>query len=155
MAVHGREPKKWAGDLGTRAVPGDAGTAVWRYLLAAALALHGLIHVVGFAAAWQVGGLTGATATPSFPGVEAGTPAALALGVMWLAPALGFVLGGAALALRGHWWSLVTAGAAILSLGLCSMWWQTASIGIAVDVLVLGFLALLASPLGRPAEGGA
>lgn len=153
MAVHEKEPIQRARDLNI-AASSHAGTPVWRYLLAATLGLHGVIHVVGFAAAWQLGSLTGVTATPSLPGVGTGTPAALALGLMWLVPAAGFVVGGAALALRLHWWSLVTACAAVLSLALCSMWWQSAPIGMAVDAVVLGFLILLASPLGRPAGEG-
>lgn len=145
MAVHEQEPELRAGDLRPH-----AGRAVWRYLLAAALAMHGLLHGVGFAAVWQQGALPGVSATSSLPGLEAGTPAAWFLGVLWLVAGAGFIAGAGVLALRRHWWSAVTACAAVLSLALCSMWWQSAAFGIAADAAVLGFLVLLASPLGRP-----
>lgn len=157
MAVHeqehkARRPRPRDGDR--RIGPtGSARSRVWRYLLAALLALHGLVHVAGFAAAWQPGGLQGVSATSSFSGLQAGTPAALFLGVLWLVAGAGFVAGGGLLALRRHWWSTVTACTAVLSLALCVMWWQSAAVGIAADAVVLGFLVLLASPLGRPAEG--
>lgn len=155
MGVQEREPKQKPKPLRMDPVetptspPSRTGTAVWRYLLASVLVLHGLLHGIGFAATWRIGGPSGVTATPSFPHLEAGTAPVLALGVLWLLAGAGFVLGGAGLAWRRHWWTPLTACAALLSLGLCTMWWQSAPIGIAADLVVLGFLTLLISPLGR------
>lgn len=155
MAVQEREPKQKPQPVRMEPVdtdlpvPSHAGTPIWRYLLAAVLALHGLIHVIGFAAAWRLGGLSGVTAAPAFPHLEAGSAPVLALGALWLLAGAGFVVGGAGLAVRRHWWSWVTGGAAVLSLALCVMWWRSAPVGIAADLLVLGLLTVLASPLGR------
>lgn len=115
---------------------------MWRYLIAALLALHGLVHTVGFLAAWQLRAIAGVTATPSFPTLDAGATPVLALGSLWLVAGAGFIVGGTGLATQTPWWIPVTAFAALLSLVLATMWWQSAPIGIAIDVAVLGFLLI-------------
>src|ERR1035437_4698572 len=44
---------------------------VWRPLLAGLLAVHGLIHVMGFAATWHIGSLNAISSTPSLGGSAA------------------------------------------------------------------------------------
>ena len=118
---------------------------MWRYLLAVILVLHGLVHAIGFAAAWQFGGIAGVSATPSVPTLEEASATALALGALWLVAGAGFVVGGIALATARAAWVPITAAAGILSLALTAMWWQSAPVGIAIDVAVLGFLVLVAT----------
>jgi hypothetical protein len=38
---------------------------VWRYLIGALIALHGLIHAIGFSATWSLGKATVVSATPT------------------------------------------------------------------------------------------
>jgi hypothetical protein len=118
---------------------------MWRYLIAALLALHGLVYAIGFAASWQVATMAGVSSTPSFRALESGSSPVLVLGALWLAAGPGFVVGAIGLIARRSWWFPTTAAAAVLSLVLTAMWWQSAPIGIAIDVVVLGFLLLLTS----------
>jgi hypothetical protein len=121
---------------------------MWRYLISAVLALHGLIHAIGFAAAWQLGALTGVTAAPSFPTLNAGSAPVLVLGVLWVVAGAGFVLGGVGLAADRSWWVAVTAASALLSLVLTGMWWQSAPVGIMIDLAVFAFLFLVTRGTG-------
>jgi hypothetical protein len=121
---------------------------MWRYLVSAVLALHGLIHAIGFAAAWQLGALTGVTAAPSFPTWNARSAPVLVLGVLWLMAGAGFVLGGIGLAADRSWWVPAAAASALLSLVLTGMWWQSAPVGIAIDLAVLAFLVLVTRGAG-------
>ena len=125
---------------------------VWRPLLAGLLAVHGLIHVMGFAATWHIGSLNAISSTPSLGG-SAASSVSMLLGVVWLAIALGFVVAAFGLVTRRPWWEGLVAGAAVLSLALCTLWWKDAPFGIVIDVLlVLGLIVVHWLPTGHPSR---
>lgn len=129
---------------------------VWRPLLAGLLAVHGLIHVMGFAATGHIGSLSAISSTPSIGGAAASSVSML-LGVAWLAAALIFVVVAFGLVTRRTWWEGLVAEAAVLSLALCVLWWKDAPFGIVIDVLLmLGLIVAhwlpTGQPSGRPAQ---
>ena len=121
-----------------------------RYLLVAFLALHGLVHVLGFSATWRIGPTGTVSAAPSLlPAVASGGAPAHLLGIMWLAASIAFIA--AALGLMGDaaWWRTATAAAALVSLGLSVAWWTDAKAGALIDVAIL--VMIVASALSSPA----
>lgn len=64
---------------------------MWRYVVGALLALHGLIHATGLAASWQLGDRPDVTAAPSVASLRPGSPIVLVLGVLWLIAGAAFV----------------------------------------------------------------
>lgn len=118
------------------------GGGLWRWLVVALFLLHGMIHAMGFAAAWRLGG-TVVASVPTFPaGLKAGSPLILALGVLWLVALAAFLTTAVGLALHMAWWKWVAAGAAALSLVLCVAWWSDAAIGVIINVAILAGLLI-------------
>ena len=107
------------------------------YIVAIGLALHGLVHALGFAAAWRLGAVSAVSATPSLVSIAEGSPLARILGLLWLGVALTFVVAAGGLVATTSWWRIVTASAAVLSLVLCVAWWNNAKAGMALDVAIL------------------
>lgn len=116
-----------------------------RWLVATLFLLHGLVHMMGFAAAWQLGDSGGVASAPAIPaGLTAGSPVVLALGVLWLVAMAAFLAAAAGLVLHAAWWKEVAAGAATLSLLLCVAWWNDAMVGALINVVILAGLAIQA-----------
>ena len=116
---------------------------IWRFLIAALLGLHGLIHLIGSAATWRLGQPTVVSAVPGYPaGLAVGGVPARALGVLWLVATLGFLLAAVGLASETSWWRGLGAAAAVLSLLLCLAWWNDAKAGAIIDVAILIGLAI-------------
>lgn len=119
------------------------GGGVWHWLVIALFILHGLVHMMGFAAAWRLGESSAVASVPTFPaGLEAGSPVVLALGVLWLIAMATFLAAAIGLALHAAWWRAVAAGAAALSLVLCVAWWNDALAGVVINVAILVGLAI-------------
>lgn len=124
--------------LQRRKAHGDRARTPWRYLVVGLFASHGVVHTMGFAATWRLGQITAIPTTPAFPpGLSAGSPIALVLGVFWVTAAVGFIGAAVGLAISARGWRFVAAGAALLSLLLCLAWWNTAPVGVAIDVAIL------------------
>jgi len=120
------------------AVQGETPVQGWRFLVAAILGLHGLIHVLGLLSTWQVGNFNAVSATPLYPsGLAIGSPVVLVLGVLWLVTIAMFLLAAIGVVLRAVWWKSVTVSAACVSLVLCIAWWNSAWFGALVDVAIL------------------
>jgi hypothetical protein len=116
-----------------------------RWLVAALFMLHGLVHMVGFAAVWGLGQRGAVANAPMIPpGLAAGSPVVLALGVLWLIAMAAFLAAAVGLVLHAAWWKEVAAGAAALSLLLCVAWWNDAVIGALINVVILAGLAIQA-----------
>jgi hypothetical protein len=111
---------------------------VLRYVIAVLLALHGLIHTLGFAATWQLGQITAIPSTPTFPsGLLAGSALPRLLGVLWLLLALAFIGAAVGLATTAAWWRGLLFLAAVVSLALCVAWWNDAKFGFVIDIIIL------------------
>jgi hypothetical protein len=69
--------------------------------------------------------------------MNVGDAALRALGVAWLVVGLAFVAAGSAALLKAEWWMVAAATAATLSIVLCTLAQPDASVGLAIDVLIL------------------
>ena len=126
-----------------------------KYVLVVFLALHGLVHGLGFAATWKLGPAIAVSATPSLiPGLAPGGVPVQVLGVLWLLAAI--ALAGAAFGLLTDrlWWRNVAASAAVVSLALCVAWWSDAKAGALIDIGILVLIAVSALPARHAAVGG-
>jgi len=118
------------------------GTAA-RRIAAVVLALHGVVHLIGFVVPWRLAQVEGfAYRTTVLDGaIELGQTGALVIGLAWLAAAAGFVL-----AAVGVWgarpWAVPLAGVlAAGSLAVCVMGLPETLAGIVVNVAILGAVA--------------
>jgi hypothetical protein len=121
-----------------------------RVVIGIGLALHGLVHLLGVVAFWEVATVdqlpyTTALLDGRWDVGEAG-PRIFGLG--WLAAAVLFAVAGAALATRRSWWRPVILTGATLSVVLCVLAWPDAWAGLALDVVILAGL-LLPTPRGH------
>jgi len=115
-------------------------------LAAVLLALHGLVHLIGFVTPWRIATLEGFTyRTTALNGaLEIGDTGARLIGLVWLGVAIGFVTAGYGVS-RGKPWALAATGVlAIVSLVLCVLGLPEAFAGVAINVVILGAVAYIA-----------
>jgi hypothetical protein len=108
------------------------------------VALHGLVHLVGFTVPWRLGGPRSLEYSTQIlnHSVEVGDTAVKLIGLVWLAAAIAFVAV-AVLLWRGHPLARRAAMALLLvSLVLCVAAFPGAIVGLAIDVVSLGLLAV-------------
>jgi hypothetical protein len=122
----------------------SGGPGLMALAFAAFMALHGVVHVVGFTLAWGLGAPKGAAySTTLFAGaVDVGDAGAKLLGIVWLATAAAF-LGVAVMLWRGHALALpATVAVLTFSLALCTASLPEPVIGLGIDVVLLATLAV-------------
>ncbi|HXX60147.1 MAG TPA: hypothetical protein VEI48_02530 [Candidatus Sulfotelmatobacter sp.] len=113
-----------------------------RSAAAAVLAVHGLIHLIGFVVPWHLASIAGVAArtTVLVGAVELGDAGSRVVGLMWLALAVGFVAAAWGL-WQGRAWAVPAAGlCAAASLVVCVLGLPDTPFGIGVDVAILGLL---------------
>jgi hypothetical protein len=122
-------------------------------LAAALLAGHGLIHLIGFLALWRIAQVEGfAYRTTALAGtVQLGEAGAAAVGVAWLAIAVGFVVAAVGVWRRSPWAVGLTASLAIASLVVCAIGLPESSAGIVVNAAILAVAAWVSLCRGRGA----
>jgi hypothetical protein len=121
-----------------------------RYFIAALFGAHGLVHLVGCTAAWQLGHVNGVSTVPTLlPDLTAGSRLLLLLGALWLVATIAFLAAAAGLVLATSWWRKVASGAALLSLLLCVAWWSSAWFGAVLSIAILVALGT-SSSIARP-----
>lgn len=77
---------------------------VVRWVVAALFVLHGLVHVLGFTATWRFGSSGVVSGVPTLaPGLGAGSPVVVFLGVLWLAAGAAFVAAAVGLVAWTEW----------------------------------------------------
>ena len=129
---------------------------VAKYVLVVLLALHGLVHGLGFAATWKIGPVVAVSATPSLvPGLVPGGAPVQVLGVLWLVALIAFAAAAFGLLTDRTWWRSVAVTAAVVSLALCIAWWSDAKAGAVIDIGILFLIAASALPARHAAVGGA
>jgi hypothetical protein len=114
-----------------------------RIAAGAVVAAHGLIHLIGFVVPWGISSVEGfAYRTTALGGAIAlGDTVARAIGVVWLACAVGFVVAGLGI-WRGSSWALpLTAALAFVSIAVCVLGLPETSAGIVVNAAILGAVA--------------
>lgn len=127
-----------------------------KFVFVVFLALHGLVHGLGFAATWMIGPAVAVSATPSLiPGLAPGGAAVQVLGVLWLVALIAFAAAAFGLLTDRGWWRSAAAAAALVSLALCVAWWSDAKAGALIDIGILVLIAVSALPARHAAVGGA
>jgi hypothetical protein len=119
---------------------------VTRVALAAAIAAHGLIHLIGFVVPWQVAAVAGFPyRTTVLDGTaDLGEIGVRVVGVIWLACAIGFIVAAVGIVRRTTWALPLTAILAIVSLVVCVVGLPETAMGIAVNVVILAGAAWVA-----------
>jgi hypothetical protein len=110
--------------------------------LAIFLALHGFAHLVGFATPWGL--IKDAAPQTAILGgkIPLDHTAMRGLGMLWLITALLFMISAVALLRHETWWEPFTIAVAVLSLLLSIAFSPQASIGVAINVLLIAFIAV-------------
>jgi hypothetical protein len=111
----------------------------------AVLALHGIIHLIGFVVPWKLATFEGFPyATTALNGqVELGADGARILGLAWLVCAVGFVACSYAVWRRSRWAVPLTIVVAAASLVVCVLGLPAAVAGIPIDLGILAVAAYL------------
>ena len=121
-----------------------------RTLAAVLLAVHGLIHLIGFVVPWGIAQVEGFPyRTSALDGAVAlGEPGVRLVGVAWLVLAVGFVVAGIATWRRAAWATPLTAVLAVGSIVVCVPGLPEAVFGIVVDAAILAALGWVAVARG-------
>ena len=97
-----------------------------RLALVFATVIHGLVHLLGFATAFNLLTVTELTQPVSRPG-----------GILWLQAALLFLFVAAGMLMKKNWWWMLAILAVILSQILIIGHWQDAKFGTFLNILIL------------------
>jgi hypothetical protein len=114
-----------------------------RIAAGAVVAAHGLIHLIGFVVPWGISSVEGfAYRTTALGGAIAlGDTGARAIGIVWLACAVGFVVAGLGIWRRASWALPLTGALSVVSIAVCVLGLPETSAGIAVNAAILGAVA--------------
>src|SRR5688572_18831245 len=95
------------------------------------LVLHGLIHLIGTAVYLRLADIQGFAYKTTLLGgrLDLDDGGIRAVGMLWLLPAIGFVLAALALLQGWDWWQNALLAVTLLSLGLTSLDWSVAFAG--------------------------
>ncbi len=109
------------------------------YTAAGLIALHGVIHLLGFAAYWPLAEIAELPyKTSLFNGRwELGESGMRSFSTLWLIVAAGLVGSAAGLALKQAWWLPLMSAAVLLSLIICVLDWQNAWRGAIISLVAL------------------
>jgi hypothetical protein len=114
----------------------------WAAALGVFLALHGLVHAIGFAEAWRVGTLAYRT-TVLGGHLDLGAVGIRGLGLLWLLAGSGFLAVGLRLAWRGSVPGRLLAAVALLSLVICLLGLPESGFGAVINGVILVVPAIL------------
>ena len=117
-------------------------TKILMIIVAIALILHGLIHLMGtavYARHAEIKGLSYKTTLLSGHW-DLGQSGIAVFGWLWLLPAVGFVAGAVALLAGWAWWNPVLVGITLVSLTLTVLDWSSAFRGAVIDVAILALI---------------
>ncbi len=114
-----------------------------RRIAAPLLALHGVIHLIGFVTPWRIATLEGfAYRTTVFNGAsDVGDVGARVIGLVWLGLTFGFLAAGYGVWRRARWSVGVTGVLAVVSLIVCVLGLPEAGAGAAIDGVILAGMA--------------
>ena len=125
-----------------------------RRTAAVAVALHGMIHLIGFVAPWQIASLEGfAYRTTILAGArDVGDGGVRLIGLVWLGLALGFLTAGYGV-WRGKLWAVGLTGVlAAVSLIVCVAGLPETAAGVAIDLVILATVTYVARFVSRSSD---
>jgi len=113
-------------------------------VIALALTLHGLIHLMGTVTYMKLGAVQGLTyKTTLLDGRwDLGENGIALYGALWALAAIGFVAAAVALLAGWGWHRPALMGAAVFSLALTVLDWKVAAAGAVIDAAILAWLWL-------------
>ncbi len=119
---------------------------MWNILLTIVLAVHGMIHLLGFVVPWRLAHVEELPyKTTILAGrLDIGDTGIRLPGMLWLAATIGFVAAALGLAIEQRWWYTLAVVTATLSLIITVTSWPEASPGTVISVFLLALL--LAGP---------
>ena len=100
-----------------------------KFLFAFIILIHGLIHFMGFAKAFNYGNITQLTKEVSKPA-----------GAFWFMTAILFIITAILFFIKKDWWPLIGIGAIIISQILIVMAWSDAKFGTIGNLLILAII---------------
>ncbi len=108
-------------------------------ILSLFVAVHGLIHLMGFVAYWplrEVSELPYKTSLLSGK-LEVGAAGMRLFSLLWLLAAIGFVISALGIFFARSWWAPLMLAAALFSLLLCILDWGAAFRGAIINIVIL------------------
>ncbi len=113
-------------------------------IIALALTLHGLIHLMGTVTYMKLGAVQGLTYKTTLLGGRwnLGESGIAVYGALWALAAIGFVAAAIALLAGWDWYRPALAGTAIFSLALTALDWKVAFAGVILNLVILAWLWL-------------
>jgi hypothetical protein len=104
--------------------------------------VHGLIHLIGFVAFWQIAEIEEFkyTTTVLAGRLDIGDVGIRVLGVVWLVVAVALVIAGVAIFFSPPWWWSFTLVATVASLIVSLLGWPDAKFGVLANIIILVFL---------------
>jgi Family of unknown function (DUF6544) len=126
---------------------------ILQIILAIAVGIHGLIHLLGFVAYWPLAKVVELPYKTSLLGgrLELGAGGMRLYSALWLLSALGFVIAAIALATKWPSWAPLMLGAVLLSIVVCIPDWGAAFRGVWIDVVLLLVLVIVFGLRVQPA----
>ena len=113
-------------------------------LAAAVLAVHGLLHLVGFAVPWRLSGIEPISARRALGGhIQLNVRTARVIGVFWLGAAISFLVAAGGLLLGLPWAAELIIAAAVVSLALCIIGLPEMFLGVIANLLIIVVLLIV------------
>jgi hypothetical protein len=113
-----------------------------RMLFSSVLVVHGIIHLLGFAKAWDLGPRESFTGKTSFP---LGENASRFTGILWLLTCILMLTAAAAYYTKKDWFWILATVAVVISEALIIVYWHDAKWGTVVNIIVLVAVVLSAA----------
>lgn len=117
---------------------------ILRVILGIIILAHGLIHLIGVAAYWQLVEFDDISASSEVIGgrLDVGNLGMQVLGILWLLATIGFAASAYGYVVKTDWWQPVLLSVTVVSLVVCILGWKDTIFGTATNLIILGGLLL-------------
>lgn len=115
---------------------------MWRFLFTIAMLLHGIGHMLFLMNAWGYWKTVDQRAWLFADGLKLGQAGEGMLGLLWLLPLIGFVIGTWSLFAQQAWWAPLALVAALVSSIMLLVWWSSLNPSSACFALLFNLVVL-------------
>ena len=115
-----------------------------RWIVGILLILHGLIHLLGPLAIWDLADIEALSGDPT---IDLGSAAVQAFALAWLGALVALLVAGVAVIARQPWWRVPAVIGVVISQVAIVAWWDDAAAGTVANLLIIAAV-VLARPLG-------